>query len=87
MLYLTFSPNRSFRLIFLHLQTLVACGGRNTNFVIVFVMGLGGIVYLRRLHGQDLAAVAIGVNRSKQNLVDVECLDPYICPRPDQNHY
>ena len=44
-------------------------------------MGLSRMLYYVHVNGQDLATIAEEVNESEQNLVDVECLDPYICPR------
>ena len=44
-------------------------------------MGLGGIVYLWHVHEQDVGAVAVGVEESERNLVDVLHLAIYDCPR------
>ena len=38
-------------------------------------------------NGQDLAAVALGVNESGSNHVDVMCLPLYNCPTQVLNHY
>ena len=55
--------------------------------LIDFVMGLGRMLNCVHVNGLDQAGIAIGVNESEQNLVDVECLEPYICPKLDPNHY
>ena len=74
-----FSPDTLFHIVFLHLQNLDACRGSNINFAIDFIMGLSGILYMRCLHGQDLAAGAVGVKESESNLVDVIGHVLFIC--------